>query len=256
MSLKKKASGLSQEKAHSGAGGSTSTTTIDMSLVLAGVAGILRTKAIIPAEGDYTKEERFSAYFDQYSVETGKLLADEPDAIAAINAYKTWLETSDYVWSEPIRFVVTEFSVSLTMNAPSGSISVTMKAEPIGGNADSEIIRKMKDRLQTAVNEAFGKQNAAHNQATNQSETQKKRETEEVEVETLRVQEYQGKTVYRLIPTEGRWTKYGLPLYKNDAKKLKLDLPTGLGEYEFEGTCEYEIDADEKPTRVINFLSA
>lgn len=256
MNSKLKARGSSAGKAPSTGGGSTSTTTIDMSLVLAGVAGILRTKAIIPAEGDYTKEERFSAYFDQYSVETGKLLADESDAIAAITAYKAWLDTSDYIWSEPIRFVVTEFSVTLTMNAPSGSISVSMKAEPIGGNSDSDIIRKMKDRLQTAVNEAFGKQNAPQQQSISKSKTQKELETEEVEIDTLRVQEYQGKTVYRLIPTEGRWQKYGIPLYAKDAKKLGIDLPDELGEYELEGIAIYEINADEKPTRVTNFLSA
>lgn len=200
-------------------------------------------------------DTRAAAYRMEFENVMNGLVEEEFDnAVDAVNSFESWLDKTDWRYTEPVLYTGTGMSITLSMSAPSGTIAVQMSFIPSDWSDLQGAIVAVKKDLQKAVAASFphnGKQQSAPQSKSN-GPKRAKVETEEVTFDTLVIDEYNGKPIARLIPTEGKWTQYGVPLYNADAAKIGIDLPEEQGEYEISGTMIYELKQDGKPKRVIS----
>ncbi len=202
--------------------------------------------------GDETKQ---AAYRMEFENSMGGLVEEEHDnAVDATNSFENWLDITTWRYTEPVLYTGTGMSITLTMTAPSGQISVQMGFVPADWNDLQGAIMAVKRDLQKAVSQSFphsARQQSAPSSKSNASQRTKV-ETESDNFDTLVIGTYNGKQTARLIPTEGKWTQFGVPLYAKDAEKFGIELPEEEGEYELSGVMKYELKEDGKPKRVIS----
>lgn len=230
-------------------------------LFLGGIEGILRAENHM---GEEEKRDDSPAFWDALGVWSGMLSApyeeEFDNAVDAINAFEQWLSESDWSYVAPVHFTTTGFTITLTMPAASGEISVAMNCITSDGTDLSTAISSAKKALQSAVIAAFPRSAERNSkpakQTGNNQSSNDKGSVEEVDIDCLRIVEFNGKLVARLIPTEGKWTQFGLPLYDDVAKELGIKLPKKPGDYDCSGLATYETKPDGKPKRVIGLESA
>lgn len=230
----------------------------DGKLFAAGTAGVLRSHEVIPDEGDYMADPVYQAAHMQFILETGTVAEEYPSAVAAIEAFQTWCETTEWTYSPPIFFVVTGFTISMTMSAPLGMLGVSMTIEPVGDD-HAAAIRGAKDHLQAELGKVFktalekAKSKMPAKRETDEDEDEEPEyDVETTECHILRVSKDDKGLRYHAMPVSGKWVKYGIPLYKDIASKEGQKLPKESGEYEINWEVEYELKEDGKPRRVIS----
>jgi len=221
----------------------------------AGVAGYLRTAKHIPLEGDYTQQEAFSQAIELFEIQGGKWAKDYPSAIDALIGFKTWLDSSGWKYEKAKTYVLNTITVSVTMPTPSGQLTVSMVVEPLINN-HAQVIRDAKDYLEEQVKKTFGGNGKREMPATNgESASKQEAETDRDHCSVLVVKHYKGKTYWNAIPDEGKWTKFGIPLYSDVARKFKIALPDEDGEYDIDWDIDYELKEDGKPLRVTDIYT-
>lgn len=173
------------------------------------------------------------------------------NAVDAIQAFETWLAESDWHYEPPVLYTGKLLTVCLTAQAASGQVSVSMQFEPSDWTDIAPAIAAAKRDLQNAFLDAF-----PHTKPTGKSASKPNKpksdtsETETYEFDRLVIGSYQGKPTARLMPTEGRWTQFGVALYPKEAEKFGIELPEEEGEYDYTGTMTYTMSADDKPRKV------
>lgn len=222
-------------------------------LFLGGVEGLLREAGFIK---ESVKRDDSPAYWDalgEFSKHIdGNWIDKYPTSVDGLNDFADWLSTSGYEYQEPVLYVRKSFTMTLTMQASSGQISVGMECELEPGVDLSVAVAHAKLELQTAVIEAFPQSAKSTGKQKLPGKTESKPTTESVDFDTLRVQTFNDKLVARLIPTEGKWTQFGAALYKDIADKFGIDIPKKPGDYELSGNMTYELSEGGKPKRVID----
>lgn len=224
---------------------------------LGGIEGQLRTLGVMSESVDRDNSPEFWDALGSFGGSlNGTIEENFPTAVDAINAFTTWLDESGWEYIAPVYFHNRGFSITLTMAAPSGQISVTGNYEVAEGAELSQAIGAAKSELQTAVVAAFPRsakpEKPAQPQPSAGGAKSNKDKTETVEFDTLRIAEFNGKMVARLMPIVGRWKQFGVAIYPDIAEKLGIELPATPGDYDMTGVMEYTLKEDGKPSRVIN----
>lgn len=214
----------------------------------AGIMAIVKSSFEFSDDHDYDN----AAYqlISEFNDSLDMPIADTyPNALEAVHAVEEWVDKCSWYYQPPILFDIKSLTVTITAQAPSGQISVSMNAEPRPDTELDIVIASMKLQLQQAFVSAFPKSA----QSPKAAQKQEKKSGDAIEetsgVDCIRRQMYQGKMVTRVIPDSGRWKRHGIPLYDGTAKKHEIDLPDEEGDYSFEGTVTFE-ETDDKPTRV------
>jgi len=248
------ATGSSAKTAQKKSGDTVKKPVFNDHLFLGGIEGILRANEMMQQGED---RDDSAAYWD--ALGTWGATLDNPyqeefeSAVDAINSFEAWLVLSNWHYAAPILYTAKGFTVTMTMNAPSGQISVSLDGEVSPGIELADAIKEAKKDLQQAISAAFPRTaNKPDTNSKNGKSGAKKSttKTEEVSYELLRVVEFNGKLMPRLIPTEGKWIQFGIPLYQDIADKFEIEIPDEPGDYEMSGTMIYELKEDGKPKRV------
>lgn len=224
---------------------------------LGGIEGELRTRGIMSDEVTRDGSPEFWDALGSFGGQLESTVEDTyPTAVDAINAFIVWLDESGWEYIAPVYFHQKGFSITLTMAAPSGQISVTGNYEVAEGAELSQAVGAAKAELQQAVIKAFpGSANRKTSPTPQSSASGPKSaepKTESLEFDTLRIAEYNGNMVSRLMPTSGRWKQFGVAIYPDVAKKFGLEIPVTPGDYDYTGTMVYTLKDDGKPQRVIS----
>lgn len=178
-----------------------------------------------------------------------KPLEELGSAVMALQAFNEWLEGSTYRYEPPVYFDATGFTVQIVL--PNGSTNSNSVFQLHCTARDINELDKAIDAAYKTLTSAVTKNYKPAQKQEKQQKQQERETDEEVEFEALRVEKYQGKTVYRLIPVEGRWTQHGVALYSDEARKAGIDLSEYQeeGDYELSGTGDIEYKPDGKPMR-------
>lgn len=214
---------------------------------------MLREKQWVPEEGEFRTHWAFNQAVDMFEIECNTAVADYGTAADAINAFENWLLITGYVPEEPRLYTVKDYTITLSVPVQSGTVSFGCTFEPMPGTDLDEVIQKVKKDLA----EKFNKNWKAPVANTNKPGAQKPSGNKKLKVHcvALRAQEKNdGRIFYYLMPDEGPWQTYGIPLYQGVAEEMNIELPEEAGEYEFEGMIVYETKEDsDKPKRVVGY---
>lgn len=238
----------------------------DKGLFIGGVAGYLRSMEppAIPFDGEYAKEPALEQAVEMMIIYYGKELEDFGDAVTALAAFKQWLDDTDWHYQKPLIYNINNITVTLGMTVPSGTLTVSMNVDDLVGDP-ARVIREVKDELQAALSAAFAgtierrrplPETEKPNRNSKAKSDEPQYETEEVHVTGMRVKKYENKWYWNLMPDEGKWQQYGIPLYSDVAKKFDVKLPQESGEYDIDWIVTYELKEDGKPRRVIEIDNA
>lgn len=189
--------------------------------------------------------EKFTANF-------GKAPDEYNNAVEAASVFSEWVDVNGFEYERPVYYKSTGYSITLSAQTKSGTVSMTMQF--VSTEDDDKAVAQARQDLVKRFASAFPVPEASKIQGTAKPGAKTEYKTEEVDIECLRVGIYNGKMVYHIIPSEGKWTQFGIPLYPDIAKKFDLDLPDEEGEYELSGTMTYELKDDGKPRRVISIV--
>jgi hypothetical protein len=225
---------------------------IDLKLVYAAIASELRERDIIPAEGEFREHWAFEQACEMFEIERAKLIPEYANAVEAATAFSEWIATTEHVFAEPQLFTVTGWTVTLTIPVQSGSVSLGVDFEPNVKDID-KVIQQVKRQLAETFNRNWTAPKKEIKQGSNGSSTDYK--IEQVEIVNIRVEEKSdGALRYFAMPGKGPWKTYGIPLYKDVAEKMEIELPDEGGEYDWSAMIEYELKPDGKPRRVIGYV--
>lgn len=231
----------------------------DDKLFRAAVESYVKTNGILTEENSQDDINRcVSELVEMWEI---KNLADDKEktsfgsTVAAVMDFQEYMQTIEYTYEPPVFFVVNNFNISMTMNTPSGSLTIGMQFAPTSFEYD-ETIRKAKDFLQGQIKKVFlseiNRDGGTQLTKTTNREVKPEYKVDDDTFVAIRANIYNGKMTYHLLPQEGKWTQYGVPIYKDIAAKIGLDLPDEEGEFEIEPTeFEYELKPDGKPRRII-----
>lgn len=249
MSSKRGASGLSKSKAQSN-DGAKEKPVIDFTnmLWIKGVVGFLRSAAYIVKDGDFASEPIVVQAIEMFEIQCNKMARDYDSPTDALTAFRDWLADTDWHYEEPVTHVITGLHFTITMSVPAGTIAVT--ADYVVGADEVAALRGVKDELQALVVAAFGKNKEMPRLDSGKSTQSQAPETEENHASILRAKDFQGKLTFQVIPDDGKWQKYGYPLYKDVAKQYEIELPDEEGEYDIDWNVTCELKDDGKPKRV------
>lgn len=226
---------------------------MDFDLFMGAVHGILRTAfpgfSTNPSTFDKMVKAAMGAFLLAVDMQDHMTY---PTAVDAIVAFQQWIEESEWTYEPPTLFTVNGFTVSIVMAGNGGSLGVSLDCTVANTTSLSDAISAAKDTLREAVKGAFPT-SADNGQRATSSATSSNRsglEIEEYDCQTLRVTEKDGKFYYYAMPSEGRWQKYGIPLYGDVAKKYHVELPAESGEFEVNWFITAEMKENGKPSRV------
>lgn len=227
--------------------------TFNMDVFRAGTLGLLKGYKLAP-ENDETNSSKVLEQFISELQDSFGIPVEQQygNAVDAINGAEAWLIKTNWYYSEPVLYDINGVTVTLTMPANSGQISVAMSVTPREDVELDIVIADMKLKLQQAITSAFPRKSSnqdEHNSAKPKEEHKPK--TESFNVSAIVVGEYQGKRTIRVIPTNGRWQEHGVAIYDDKIEELGLEIPEEEGEYEFKGRMTYEMKDNDKPSRVI-----
>jgi hypothetical protein len=171
-------------------------------------------------------------------------------AVLALQAFQEWLDNDTYVYTPPVYFDATGFTVQITVpNGTPGSSSTFQLHCHQRSDFDLPLaVKAAYDMLNDAVMKNY---KPAKGSQPVQQKLQERQVDEAVPFEALRAKMFQNKMVYSLIPSEGKWTQHGAALYPDEARKADINLSefTEEGDYELAGTMDIEYKPDGKPMR-------
>lgn len=173
-------------------------------------------------------------------------------AVQALQAFQEWLDASTYVYTPPVYFDATGFTVQIAVpNGTPGSLSTFSLHCTARSESELDLaVKAAYDKLNEVVMKNY--KPTRQPQGTQQAKTREREMDESVPFNAIRAEKFKGNMVYRLIPSEGRWTQHGVALYSDEARKAGIDLNEYQeeGDYDLSGTCDIEYKPDGKPMRV------
>lgn len=250
-------SGLSAEKAPLQSGVTApKTVTFNMDIWYSFAAGVLRSKHRLALDGDYATDPAYLEALEMFEIENNKRATDYPSAIVAGQAFDEWLDRTEWVYEAPVLFVATGFHVSVTVPVGNGNITLGMDYSSVGHEPEISM-RAAYDYLQAAVKATFPAQKQTLSASGSTSTAPKTPDFVTEHFSKLISKEYKGKMGWRLIPSEGKWTQFGVPIYPDVAKKFAIELPEEPDmEYDINWNCGYELTAEGKPRRIVSIVDA
>lgn len=227
----------------------------DPVLFKAGVAGYLRSKGYT-TDSQAQMEEWSNQAVEMWEIATTIQAENYANAVDALAAFKVWLDESGWTYQKPMTYHFVNLFVSVTMTTPAGTLTVGATVEPYIED-HAKVIRDVKEHLQAQIRSTFPTKSNGAKPAARQGDSEDEApENETVHAEMLRVSRYNGKVVYHCMPEDGKWTQYGIPLYKDIAKENDIELPKEEGEYDVSWDIEYELKPDGRPRRVVAITEA
>jgi len=251
------ATGLSRKKAPIASGDTDSTEPLkqkfNFDLYHAGIMGILKTHKLVGENANTNSSPELLQAITEFDESNGiPIEAKFSNAVDAINAFEAWIMVTDWYYTEPVLYTTNSITVTLTMPANSGSISVAMQVTPKEEVELDIVIADVKLKLQQAITSAFPRQSSNQGDGTKPAKTEQKTvKTESFNVSHVVVGNFKGQRTVRLIPSNGRWKEYGIPIYDDMIEELEFEVPEEEGEYEFKGRMTYEMKDNDKPSRVV-----
>jgi hypothetical protein len=223
------------------------------SLFEAGVIGILKSleRGIDDNSSSTVQMTAMNEAIELFNITREYRPLDElGSAVIALQAFQEWLENDTYVYTPPVYFDTTGFTVQISVpNGTPGSSSIfQLHCTPRSESELDLAIKAAYDKLNEVVMKNY---KPTKQSQPAQQKSQEKETDEAVPFEALRAEKFQNKLVYRLIPSEGRWTQHGVALYPDEARKGNIALSefTEEGDYELAGTMDIEYKPDGKPMR-------
>lgn len=241
--------GLSQNEAQTSAGSTDEKMVMVNKLFTGAIVGILRAENIIRPDEGATHPAVIDAInkYDEYLGFDWRTEQSVPDAVMG---FEHWLKSEGYIYTAPVLYTVSNMTITATMQTQSGQLSVAMQVYPADGVELSDVIRTAKGELQDAIGRAFSNNNNPSPLPETVSRTQ---ESNVADVMALRVIKNEGRLEYRIIPRSGRWVKYGIPVYLDEAMKLGFN-KYKEGDHAIGGTVTFTLKPDGKPQTVTEYF--
>lgn len=224
----------------------------DETLFTAGVVGMLKTYSNITDDSDIDDINRaVSEIVELWEIEhEGKKYGGYTTAPEALQSITGYILEHGYLYTRPLLYRIDDFSVSITIPTKTAGATATFtrNCSALGDDTDTAM-RAAYMELAAYVTENF-KSGPVQRTPIQGTQTEKP-EDEPFEFTTLRMVSLNGKLVARLIPLQGRWTQYGVPLYADVANKAGIPLSEYMqpGDYELAGSGIIQYKPDGKPMR-------
>lgn len=171
-------------------------------------------------------------------------------AIEAIQDITRYIVDNAYVYEKPVLFRVDSFTVNLSVPTKVPGVTASFSYQCTALDVDlSACMLSAFSELQSFASDNF-KPKANTPQPTQQGAFDKPAD-EPFEFATLRSLLFNGKMQARLMPLEGKWVQFGIPLYPDEARKAGINLDDYVtpGDYELQGSAIVSHKTDGKPMR-------
>lgn len=225
----------------------------DETIFQMGVLGYLRTYGQIDDDTtDDDKQATVREAIELWEISAGiEEYHSFPTAVEALSSFAQWNGLASYKYEKPPVYRLDGFTVSITIPTRTAGTTATFTYHGTPLQPDIEIA--MKEAYKELSD--FAQKSFAAKPQSNQPNKQtpaNKIDDESIEFVALRCQSYQNKLVFRIIPSEGAWQQFGIPLYADEAKKAGINLKdySEEGDYDLTGSAMVQMKPDGKPMRV------
>lgn len=227
----------------------------EQALFNAGVKGELRSAGIIhDSTGDAKAEDYATIFINQWlkDPERENTFQDK-GVVENLVSFKSWLATNPTV---EVGSAITPVNITVTMTLPVGkdgaNLQLSLSAIPSGDLQAAYI--EAYDELVEAMSGFRAKRfSGGIANGSNGAGNAPSPSTERIHISMVRVESKNGKNYYRAVG--GRWTKYGVPVWKEVWEAAGID-PARYsgGDNPVNFDAELALGADGKPEKVTRII--